>query len=49
MEGATETKFGADTERMTVATSSYMNWVPEGEAGAVWEEMAREIETKTRC
>jgi hypothetical protein len=27
----------------TVAACSYMNQVPEGEAGAAWEEMSREI------
>jgi hypothetical protein len=26
-----------------VATCSYTNWVPEREAGAAWEKMAREI------
>ena len=32
----------------TVASCSYMNWVPEWEAGAVWEENGgRNNETKT--
>ena len=30
-----------------VATCSYTNWVPEREAGAAWEKMARDPDKDT--